>query len=326
MSTTRRELLALASGAAVGGGHGRCCHAGRGRRRRQGRLGRHLGGGAHHHPARRAHRPRATRPCGTWCTASIGGDELRIRLTNEFGETPLRDRRGAGRPAGPAAARAPTIVPGTDRRVTFGGRRRHHHPGRRAAGQRPGPAAPRRPAATWRSASTSPDAHPGDHARRVRVPGQRDRRRRRHRRARPSPRSPRSAQDLFLSGVAVRTRGSADRHPRRLDHQRRQHRRPTSTTAGPTCSPPGCARPASTAAWPTSASPATGCCTTRTRRPAATPRRSPTSSGSSALRRFDRDVLAQPGRQLPDRAARRERPRPPGHRRRRRPRWSRPTT
>jgi len=55
--------------------------------------------------------------------ASTGGDELRIRLTNEFGATPLRIgtvhvalRDGAG--ASTAA------VPGTDRRVTFGG-----HPG-----------------------------------------------------------------------------------------------------------------------------------------------------------------------------------------------------
>ena len=45
------------------------------------------------------------------------------------------------------------------------------------------------------------------------------------------------------------------------------------------------------------ASPATGCCTTRTRRPATPPRRSPHYFGQSALRRFDRDVLAQPGRE-----------------------------
>jgi lysophospholipase L1-like esterase len=52
---------------------------------------------------------------------STGGDELRIRLTNEFGDTPLhvgavhvalRDGSGA----------STATVPGTDRRVTFGGR------------------------------------------------------------------------------------------------------------------------------------------------------------------------------------------------------------
>src|SRR4051812_6814722 len=52
---------------------------------------------------------------------STGGDELRIRLTNEFGETPLHVaavhvalRDGAGA--------STAIVPGTDRRVTFSGR------------------------------------------------------------------------------------------------------------------------------------------------------------------------------------------------------------
>jgi lysophospholipase L1-like esterase len=52
---------------------------------------------------------------------SIGGDELRIRLTNEFGETPLRI--GEVRVAVRAGSGAGTdTVPGTDRRVTFGGR------------------------------------------------------------------------------------------------------------------------------------------------------------------------------------------------------------
>ncbi|MEV6491680.1 SGNH/GDSL hydrolase family protein [Actinoplanes sp. NPDC051633] len=52
---------------------------------------------------------------------SAGGDELRIRLTNEFGETPLRI--GAVRVALRAGSGASTTtVPGTDRRVTFSGR------------------------------------------------------------------------------------------------------------------------------------------------------------------------------------------------------------
>ncbi len=52
---------------------------------------------------------------------SIGGDELRIRITNEFGERPLHV--GAVRVALRSGTGASTAaVPGTDRRVTFGGR------------------------------------------------------------------------------------------------------------------------------------------------------------------------------------------------------------
>lgn len=52
---------------------------------------------------------------------SIGGDELQIRLTNEFGATALRI--GEVRVALRAGSGAGTdTVPGTDRRVTFGGR------------------------------------------------------------------------------------------------------------------------------------------------------------------------------------------------------------
>jgi lysophospholipase L1-like esterase len=52
---------------------------------------------------------------------SIGGDELRIRLTNEFGERPLHI--GAVRVALREGSGASTAaVPGTQRRVTFGGR------------------------------------------------------------------------------------------------------------------------------------------------------------------------------------------------------------
>jgi lysophospholipase L1-like esterase len=51
---------------------------------------------------------------------SIGGDELRIRLTNEFGDTPLRigEVRVGLRAGGGAST---DMVPGTGRRVTFGG-------------------------------------------------------------------------------------------------------------------------------------------------------------------------------------------------------------
>jgi lysophospholipase L1-like esterase len=52
---------------------------------------------------------------------SLGGDEVRIRLTNEFGETALHV--GAVHVAVRAGAGASTdTVAGTDRRVTFGGR------------------------------------------------------------------------------------------------------------------------------------------------------------------------------------------------------------
>jgi len=49
---------------------------------------------------------------------SVGGDSVRLRLSNEFGRTPLRvgEVRIAQQLAGPS------IVPGSDRAVTFGGR------------------------------------------------------------------------------------------------------------------------------------------------------------------------------------------------------------
>ena len=50
---------------------------------------------------------------------SIGGDTLRVRLSNAYGNRPLRDRRGAYRPA----RERRRIVPGSDRTLTFGGER-----------------------------------------------------------------------------------------------------------------------------------------------------------------------------------------------------------
>jgi lysophospholipase L1-like esterase len=116
MPATRRELLALASGAAIT---------------------------AAVVPSRAEAAPTSSGRVGTWAAVpttvppsaltivenqtvrhvvhtSTGGDELRIRLTNEFGETPLRigEVHVAVR-AGDGASTA--TVPGTDRRVTFGG-------------------------------------------------------------------------------------------------------------------------------------------------------------------------------------------------------------
>ncbi|GGK77231.1 SGNH/GDSL hydrolase family protein [Mangrovihabitans endophyticus] len=53
--------------------------------------------------------------------ASLGGDEVRVRLTNEFGPVPLvvGEARLARRSGSPAST---DTVPGTDRRLTFGGR------------------------------------------------------------------------------------------------------------------------------------------------------------------------------------------------------------
>jgi lysophospholipase L1-like esterase len=53
---------------------------------------------------------------------SVGGSVLRVRLTNEFGSTPLVI--GEAHVARAATANAPSrsIAPGTDRRLTFGGR------------------------------------------------------------------------------------------------------------------------------------------------------------------------------------------------------------
>ena len=120
--STRREVLALASGAAVGAAVAAAPASAHGR---------------------------DTGPAGwvaTWAAApttippdpptaptvlsaqtvrhvahcSAGGDELRIRLTNEFGDTPLRI--GAVHVARRSGTGASTAAePGSDRRVTFGG-------------------------------------------------------------------------------------------------------------------------------------------------------------------------------------------------------------
>jgi lysophospholipase L1-like esterase len=51
---------------------------------------------------------------------SVGGDAVRVRLTNEFGSTPLQI--GEARVARRAAAGGAQIAAGTDRRLTFNGR------------------------------------------------------------------------------------------------------------------------------------------------------------------------------------------------------------
>jgi lysophospholipase L1-like esterase len=118
--STRRELLAIASGAAVAAAVTPSA---------AGAAGPHHG---------------AAGWVGTWAAApttipptpplvlsgrtvrqivhtSLGGDELRVRLTNEFGDRPLHV--GEVRVAVRAGAGASTAtVPGTDRRVTFAGR------------------------------------------------------------------------------------------------------------------------------------------------------------------------------------------------------------
>lgn len=120
MSTTRRQLLALAAGSAAG-----AATAG-------------VAGPASAHPggpagwvATWAAVPTTIPSRGTPTVlerqtvrhvahCSTGGDELRIRLTNEFGETPLHVAEvHVARRDGSGASTA--IVPGTDRRVTFSG-------------------------------------------------------------------------------------------------------------------------------------------------------------------------------------------------------------
>jgi lysophospholipase L1-like esterase len=118
--TTRRELLAMTSGAAVTAAAAgvlppTAAHA----------------SGSPHWVATWAAVPTAVPPGEPTVLTdrtvrhvvhgSVGGDEIRIRLTNEFGETPLRV--GAVRVALRAGAGASTdTVAGSDRRVTFGGR------------------------------------------------------------------------------------------------------------------------------------------------------------------------------------------------------------
>jgi lysophospholipase L1-like esterase len=122
--TSRRELLALASGAAVAAAVSPAGAA-----------------AAHGRPETEPGRPPSE--VGTWAAppttipptglltlhdqtvrhvvhVSTGGDRLRVRLTNEFGATPLRigEVHVARRDGTGASTDA---VPGTDRRVTFGG-------------------------------------------------------------------------------------------------------------------------------------------------------------------------------------------------------------
>lgn len=118
MPTTRRELLALASGAAVAAAVAPTGAASAG--------------------------PRPGKAVGTWAApptsipptglrtlsdqtvrhvvhVSTGGDQIRIRLTNEFGALPLKiGEVHVARRAGTGAST--DTVPGSDRRVTFGGR------------------------------------------------------------------------------------------------------------------------------------------------------------------------------------------------------------
>jgi lysophospholipase L1-like esterase len=115
MSTTRRELLALAAGSAVGAATAGAAPA-----------------FAHENAdawaATWASVPTTIARRGTPLVldrqtvrhvvhCSTGGDELRVRLTNEFGDTPLRI--GAVHVA--LRSEGTSTVPGTDRRVTFSG-------------------------------------------------------------------------------------------------------------------------------------------------------------------------------------------------------------
>jgi len=115
---TRRELLALTSGAAVTAALGAPTAA-------------HAAGSSWGWVATWAAVPTTVPPTEPTVLAgqtvrhvvhcSLGGDEVRIRLTNEFGETALHV--GAVHVAVRAGTGAGTdTVAGTDRRVTFGGR------------------------------------------------------------------------------------------------------------------------------------------------------------------------------------------------------------
>jgi lysophospholipase L1-like esterase len=121
--TTRREILALASGAAVAAAATTAAPAAAAPAGHDDHPGDWVGSWAAVPtavPARslRTLRDRTVRHV---LHLSIGGDELRVRVTNEFGERPLH--LGAVRVALRAGTGASTAaVPGTDRRVTFGGR------------------------------------------------------------------------------------------------------------------------------------------------------------------------------------------------------------
>jgi len=126
---TRRELLALTSGAVAGAATGGLSEAAAADAADAAAA--ESAGGRHGWVATWAAAP-TTVPPGTPAVLrrqtvrhvvhlSLGGDELRIRLSNEFGETPLRI--GAVRVALRAGLGAGTAtVPGSDRRVTFANR------------------------------------------------------------------------------------------------------------------------------------------------------------------------------------------------------------
>ncbi|MFD0524560.1 hypothetical protein [Paractinoplanes durhamensis] len=157
MSTTRRELLALASGAAVGAATSGAVPA----------LAHDSGPDGW--VATWAAVPTTIPSRGTPTVldrqtvrsvvhCSTGGDELRIRLTNEFGETALRI--GAVHVALRSGDGASTAtVPGSDRRVTFSGHGAATIPA--GAPLVSDPVRLRLPAGeTWRSASSSRSVRP----------------------------------------------------------------------------------------------------------------------------------------------------------------------
>jgi lysophospholipase L1-like esterase len=117
--TTRRELLALASGAAVGAAAGAPAAASAAPAGRAGWTATWAAPPTTIPPGDPTVLERQTVRQVVHCSA--GGDELRIRLTNEFGGTPLRIAAvHVARRDGAGASTA--TVAGTDRRVTFGGR------------------------------------------------------------------------------------------------------------------------------------------------------------------------------------------------------------
>ncbi|GIE97396.1 SGNH/GDSL hydrolase family protein [Paractinoplanes rishiriensis] len=120
MPATRREVLALASGAAVGAATaGVAGPAAASAADAGGWTATWAAPPTTIPPSAPAVLERQTVRQVVHC--SIGGDELRIRLTNEFGSTPLRIAAvRVARRDGTGASTA--TVPGTDRPVTFGGR------------------------------------------------------------------------------------------------------------------------------------------------------------------------------------------------------------
>ena len=254
----------------------------------------------------------------------MGGDRLRVRLTNIYGEQAVRSARATVAKPNNATPGAVRHRPGTVRTLTFNGSGTAiHEQGQRTA-QRPGGPAARRRSTTWSSACTSrsPPARPRSTARRSRTTSSARRTWSTRPTARRSPPTRPAAGSSCPASTCRPTRSRRlDRRARRLDRRRqRQHRQRQQPLARPARRAAGRRRPGQ--AYPGRAQP--GLAGNRLNHEGTEPRRRRVPRLLRARR--ERAGPAERGRVRADRRA--DRHHPPGHqrhldvRRHRRPRSS----